>query len=182
MAGVLLSHLPLMPSGILDGPIFKRRPVAHRHRHRRQTHVVAEPGHFHQQREKDKRRQWLDSLPRRRCCWRRSTSLPLPHNVSFSLSLVLLTFPTSTDSDPAKHTLSVNLIFLLTHAAVFKFGAAHANSVSSAQTCDPNNLSTWTLPAGFVVQPYHDGKVKFARSLAVSGNSKLGGPWITYVR
>lgn len=57
-------------------------------------------------------------------------------------------------------------------------GLAAANA---AQTCDPQNLGGWTLPAGFVVQPYHDGKVKFARSLAASGNSKLGGPVITYV-
>lgn len=31
------------------------------------------------------------------------------------------------------------------------------------------------------MQPYHDGNVKFARSLAASGNNKLGGPIITYV-
>lgn len=41
----------------------------------------------------------------------------------------------------------------------------------------------WTLPAGFNVETYSGdaGSVPNARSLALSGNSRLNGPVITYV-
>lgn len=43
--------------------------------------------------------------------------------------------------------------------------------------------SDWTLAAGFNVELYSGdaGSVSNARSLALSGNSKLNGPVITYV-
>ncbi len=41
----------------------------------------------------------------------------------------------------------------------------------------------WTLPAGFNVETYSGdaGSAPNARSLALSGNSRLNGPVITYV-
>ncbi|KAI8464394.1 MAG: hypothetical protein J3K34DRAFT_526235 [Monoraphidium minutum] len=41
--------------------------------------------------------------------------------------------------------------------------------------------SPFTVPSGFRVQLYWDGKVKFARSLAVSGKKSTKGPVIVYV-
>lgn len=45
------------------------------------------------------------------------------------------------------------------------------------------NRSDWTLPTGFNIELYagSSGSVPNARSLALSGASKLTGPWITYV-
>lgn len=43
------------------------------------------------------------------------------------------------------------------------------------------NRADWTLPQGFDIELYAPGRVENARSLALSGNSKPNGPWITYI-
>lgn len=47
--------------------------------------------------------------------------------------------------------------------------------------CSAFNRSDWTLPQGFDIELYAPGRVENARSLALSGNSKPNGPWITYI-